>query len=338
MNLKDSSQFYKGYKVDYNERTLDILLEEPDNGTTLFNAWDETFAGFNKVNVCLSGGIDSQFALSVMKRLGKQIHVYIFQFIWEDNVFNSPDVLHAIRYCERFNHPYTIIDIDYKHFLHTGQHLKVCKLYRAASPQIALQLKMIDLIEDKETPVVLGGDVPMLEYDKSKKTSNLIGLQYQPFMTNAFLNYGLTNNRIVVKDLFRINPVTYYLGLKQLVETTKQHKLILTINHTGSGSTQPLRKLIYSDIGADLVPPLLKQTGFEILKMHLAKLSGVYNQYDVLFRHPLERTLKQESWFHVSKFNVRIKQFEVQKIKKEYESICNESADLEEVVNYNFIL
>ncbi len=338
MNLTDSSQFYKGYKVDYNERTLDILLEEPNSDTTLFNAWDEAFAGLDKVNVCLSGGIDSQFALSVMQRLGKQIHVYIFQFIWEDNVFNSPDVLHAIRYCERFNHPYTIIDIDYKHFLHTGQHLKICKSYKARSPQIALQLKMIDLIDDASVPVVLGGDVPLLEYDPEQKTSRVIGLDYQPYMTNAFLNYGQTNNRIVVKDLFRITPEIFYLGFRQFLETTKAHNLTLVNRLNGAGSTQPIRKLIYSDIGADLIPPLIKQTGFEILKMHLAKLSGVYNQYDVLFRYPLENTLRQESWFYLDSFKVRIKQASIQKIKEQYETFCNGSTDLKFIDIYNFIL
>lgn len=338
MNLTDSSLFYSGYKVNYEERTLDIFLEEPAESTTLMDAWSEAFADFTKVNVCLSGGIDSQFALSIMKRLGKQVHVYIFQFLWEDNVFNSPDVLHAIRYCERFDHAYTVIDIDYKNFLHTNQHLKICRLYKARSPQIALQLKMIDLITDTETPVILGGDVPLLEYDKNSETSNVIGISYQPYMTNAFLNYSQANNRIVIKDLFRISPVTYYLGLKQLLETTKQHKLILTSDHSGAGSTQPLRKLIYSDIGAELILPLLKQTGFEILKLHLAKMSGVYNQYDVLFRYPLENTLKQEGWFHLDNFSVRIKQSSIKQIKNEYEIFCKETADLQAVENYNFIL
>lgn len=338
MNFKDSSQFYKGFKVDYTERTLDILLEEPPENVTLIDVWGESFATFDKVNVCLSGGIDSQFALSTVKRLGKEAHVYIFQFLWEDTVFNSPDVLHAIRYCERFEHKYTVIDIDYKNFLHTSQHLKICKLYKARSPQIAIQLKMIDLIPDTHTPVILGGDVPLLEYDKNKETSNVMGLSYQPYMTNAFLNYGQANNRIVIKDLFRVSPVTHYLGLKQLVETTKKHKLILTNEHIGTVSTQPLRKLIYSDIGAELIPPLLKQTGFEMLKMHLAKLSGVYNQYDVLFRYPLENTLTQESWFHFDNFKVRIKPSSIKQIKNEYENFCKETDDLSVVENYNFIL
>lgn len=337
MNLTDSSLFYKGYNVDYNERTLDIFLEEPAESVTLMDAWSAALAEFDKVNVCLSGGIDSQFALSIVNRLGKTAQVYIFQFLWEDTVFNSPDVLHAMRYCERFNYNYTVIDIDYKNFLYTNQHLKICKLYKARSPQIALQLKMLDLIVDA-SPVILGGDVPMLEYNNSTETSNVIGIGYQPYMTNAFLNYGQVNNRIVIKDLFRISPVTYYLGFKQLLETTKTHKIILTTDNSGTGSTQPLRKLLYSDIGAELLPPLLKQTGFEMLKMHLAKLSGVYNQYDVLFRYPLENTLRQENWFQSDTFTVRIKQTGIQKIKEEYELFCKESNDLQVIENYNFIL
>ncbi len=338
MTLVDPADFYKGFRVSYNEKHLEIFVQPPHNNTTFIAELEQVFKPFDRVNVCLSGGIDSQFALSMLNTIGKDIHVYIFSFIWEDTVFNSPDVLHAMRYCERYNYKYTNIEIDYKHFLHTGQHLKTCKAYKATSPQVALQLKMVDYIEDKTIPVVLGGDPPLLGFDKDSKEAKVIGIEHHVFTTNAFLNYSVANNRIVIKDLFKITPITYYLGLKQTVDSTIKHKLVVPSDLNASGGTQLLRKLIYTDMGAQIMPPLLKNTGFEILKMHLAIGSGVYNQFDVLYRFPLENTLKQEEWYNHKVYTVKLKRSSTNELTNLYEEFCREATDLKFCKVYNFIL
>ena len=338
MHLMDSSLFYKGFNVNYNEKALEIYAEIPSNNETLMDVWESAFRQFDKVNVCLSGGIDSQFVLSVLSQLEKNIHVYIFSFIWEDNVINSPDVLHAIRLCHKKGYKYTNIEIDYKNFLLTNQNLDTCKKYKTYSPQVSVQLKMIDYIEDKDIPVFLGGDVPLISYDSETKLAQAGGVVYQPFITNAFLNYGLENDRIVIKDLFRINPVANYLGYKQSVDTVKAHKLYVSTKTVGSGATQKFRKLFYTDIGAELLPPLLKNTGFESLKIHFAKESGIYNQYDLLFRAPIINTLKTEPWYNQHSFKVRSRNNLIDQLVSEFENFCRESTDLKQLEAYSFDL
>lgn len=338
MTLVDPRQFYSGFNVSYEEKNLELFVEQPNETVKMLDLWDKAFSGFSSVNVCLSGGVDSQFTLSILNQLSKKIHVYIFSLLWDDNIINSSDVLHAIRYCNRYNHTYTNIEIDYKNFLHTGQHLKICRQYKCLSPQVAAHLKMLDYIEDTQVPVFLGGDIPFFQYDFEKKEASMLGVSSSPFHTNVFLNYSLNNNRVVVKDLFRLNPETHYMAFKQILETTKKHKIVLPAKSVMLGSTQPFRILFYSDIGADLIPPLLKNTGFESLKKHLAQQSGIYNQYDLMYRRPLENTLKHESWFNSGDFKIKVKKPYLSDLKSEFELFCQSTPDLKRFENYDFIL
>jgi len=338
MNLVDPAQFYKGFDISYENRTIEALVDNTAS-ETLLEIWSKKFAGFSDVNMCLSGGIDSQFVLSVLARLEKNITVYIFSFVWEDCVFNAPDVIHAMRYCERFGYTYKNIEIDYKAFLEGIGFIEYCRQYKANSPQIALQLKMLDYI-DNNNPVFLGGDVPFLDFNFSTKRASMLGITYQPFMTYAFLNYAKQNNRVIIKELFRMCPKTHAISYKEFLNTTKKHKLVCSAAVAdGAGTTQPLRELFYRDLGAELIPPLLKHTGFEILKMHLAKKSGIYNQYDLKYRFPLQHILTNEDWYRVNNniFNCISTDY-LDEIKSEFEEFCKSTPDIKPIELYNFIL
>ena len=49
-----------------------------------------------------------------------------------------------------------------------------------------------------------------------------------------------------------------------------------------------LKHEIYEDIIPGGLNPLTKNTGFEKIKKHLASQTGIYNQFDLLYRKPLE--------------------------------------------------
>lgn len=339
MSFVDPAQFYGGFDISYDTRSITPILQENTSGK-LLDLWDVAFAGFSKVNVCLSGGIDSQFVLSMLSKLKKDITVYIFSFVWEDCIFNAPDVLHAIRYCERYNFSYKNIEIDYKSFINGIEFIDYCRQYKATSPQIALQLKMLDYI-DNTNPIFLGGDIPVLSYDFSSGTSDLEGIVYQPFMTYAFLNYARINNRLIIKELLRMNPATHALSYREFINTTKKHNIVIPSNHEGSGSSHQFRVLFYQDLGANLITPLLKNTGFEMLKMHLAKKTGVYNQYDLKYRYPLHQLLAGEEWYKV--WNSK-KQFKLtvppllREMQEEFEEFCRTTTNLKLLELYNFNL
>jgi hypothetical protein len=336
--LMDPSQFYTGFSVKYDAKTIESVINADTTHEALLPIWAEKFKSFTAVNMCLSGGIDSQFVLSMLAKLKKDITVYIFSFVWDDCIFNAPDVLHAIRYCDRYNHSYKNIEINYKEMLGGSEFLNYCRKYKATSPQISLQLKMLDYI-DNNNPTFLGGDVPMLSYDFDTQKASILSIDYQPFITYAFLNYAEQNNRIIIKEMFRMDPDCHAIAYKELLNTIKKHKIILS-STTGSGTAQPLRLLFYRDLGAEILPPLLKNTGFETLKMHLAKQTGVYNQYDVSYRFPLEQLLMNEEWY-VGQYNQQFRTIIpkcLNAVKQEFEDFCRTTPDIKPIDLYNFVL
>ena len=160
-------------------------------------------------------------------------------------------------------------------------------------------------------------------------------------MTYAFLNYAKQNNRIIIKELFRMCPKTHAISYKEFLNTTKKHKLVCSSTFTGTGSAQPLRELFYRDLGGELIPPLLKNTGFEILKMHLAKKSGIYNQYDLKYRFPLLHILTNENWYRVWQTTKNFKGISndyLDEIKGEFEEFCRTTPDIKPIELYNFNL
>jgi len=335
----DSSQFYNGFSINYAAKTIEALISGNTTYDALLPIWAEKFKSFTAVNMCLSGGIDSQFVLSVLSKLKKDITVYIFSFVWDDCVFNASDVLHAIRYCDRYGHRYKNIEINYKEMLAGSEFLNYCRKYKAKSPQISLQLKMLDYI-DNNNPTFLGGDVPILTYDFDTQKASIHGINYQPFMTYAFLNYAEQNNRIIIKEMFRMDPDCHAIAYKEFLNTVKKHKIVLSSSGIGAGAAQPLRLLFYRDLGADILPPLLKNTGFEVLKMHLAKQTGVYNQYDVTYRFPLEQLLMNEEWY-VGQYNNHFRTIVpklLNAVKQEFEDFCRTTPDITPIDLYNFIL
>ena len=337
----DPSYYYSGYKLDYNKKTFELLLDDRTDAT-LMSAWEEEFKKFTNVNVCLSGGIDSQFLVYVLTQLNKNIKIYIFSLVWDDCVFNSPDVLHAIRFCKRHNLEYTNIELDYKKFSSNTEILEICRKYKAESPQIALHLKMLDFIDNND-PIFLGGDTPLMQYDFETKKSMLSGINYQFYTTNAFLNYSLINNKLVIKDIFKMTPTIQYLSYKHFIETTKKYKLVLPTVPTSSTvlSHQYIKLNQYNELGATsfIMNPLVKNTGFEILKIHLAKQTGIFNQYDILYRHPLETLLKLEDWFHkLNEFKLKIRHPAMKEFITQYEDFCNNTTDLKKAELYNFLL
>jgi len=336
VSIVDPKSYYKGFNIDFDSNMIAVNLIDPGENVSIYDIWADAFSEFNEVNVCLSGGIDSQFVCSVLKQLNKDLTVYIFSFIWDDCVFNSPDVVHAIRFCERFGYQYNQIEIDYKKLLESGEFLKTCMNYKANSPQIALQLKMLDYIDNKN-PTFLGGDVPMMDYNFKTKQANTIGVAYLPVITQPFLNYALANERIIIKDILRVTPESHFLAYKHFLDITVKHKLVCSSEQAGAGQTQPVRTLFYTGLVSNIIPPLLKNTGFEILKTHLAKQTGIYNEYDIQYRFPLEEILKREDWYYDKQFKLLFNT-ELEHIKNSFENFCQNETKLKAVELYNFIL
>jgi hypothetical protein len=65
------------------------------------------------LNLCFSGGLDSEIVLRAYLDIGHPLNVVIYKY---ENQLNEYDVYHAIKVCEQLNSPYKIIDFNIQKF------------------------------------------------------------------------------------------------------------------------------------------------------------------------------------------------------------------------------
>jgi hypothetical protein len=73
------------------------------------------------LHVMYSGGLDSEYVLSVFRSLGMDITPVIVRL---NPNYNDHDIFYAFEYCKEHNIEPIIVDIDYKWFVESGLHLK----------------------------------------------------------------------------------------------------------------------------------------------------------------------------------------------------------------------
>jgi hypothetical protein len=109
----------------------------------------------------------------------------------------------------------------------------------------------------------------------------------------------------VLKDPLRLDAETQYLAHHEYCLGVQQHQHYHELRNDARDSNYVLRKELYQRLGNELIPMLYKNHGFETLKTHLACQTGIYNQFNLLYREPLVQHIKQHAWFGV--FSARIK-------------------------------
>ena len=288
------------FRFDSETSTLSIKITKPDNNDPLIKDIVSQFKHVEKANVALSGGIDSQFALRVACELGVPVKAYTYVTMWEDAVINADDVLTAELIAEKQNVELIKIPMDLKKFLGTNQHIEYGKRYATKSPQIAFHLYFIEqTFKDIEGTLFLGGEVPMMLKNSPDETGpmDIAGLNSGFFMATTVAYRHLCNklNIDLVKDILYYTPDIIYKSLCTSIDVAKEKQMHCEYNEEDMILPYPhkLKHEIYEAIIPGGVSPLIKNTGFEKLKKHLATQTGIYNQFDLLYRKPLEHNFNK---------------------------------------------
>ena len=110
-----------------------------------------------ELNLLYSGGLDSEYVLCVFRSLGMKIKPAIMRFT---QGYNQPDVDNAIRFCTDRNIDYELVDLDFDHFVDSGELLEMasaagcCAYEMPAAVWLAKQL---------DGTVLTGNDPPHLK-------------------------------------------------------------------------------------------------------------------------------------------------------------------------------
>lgn len=291
------------FKFDAETKTLIIKVAKPDNDRPVIDDIVSQLKHVKHANVCLSGGVDSQFALRVAQQLNVPITLYTYVTLWNDTPINSDDVLQAEIIAEKNSLPLEKVYIDLHDFFNTGKHLEYANKYKTSSPQIAVHLYFIEkTFKDKEGTLFLGGEVPIMSMNSAQNEGpeDIAGLSAGFFIGNT-VSYRLLCDKLnidLVKDIPLYTPEIIYKVLKHSISVVKEKQIHAERREELTGINMYAQKLkyeIYESILPGGINPLVKRTGFEKLKKYYATSTGIYNQFDLLYRTPIEAQAQQRA-------------------------------------------
>jgi hypothetical protein len=282
-------------RYDTETNLLSIKIRKPDNDKPIIEDLVDQFQHVKNVNVALSGGIDSQFALRVACELDVPVKAYTYVSMWEGAVINADDVLTAELIAEKQNVELVKVYMDLKEFFDTNKHIEYGKKYATKSPQVAFHLYFIEkTFKDVKGTLFLGGEVPMMVKNSSEDEGpmDIAGLNSGFFMatTSGYRRLCKKHNIDLVKDLLFYTPEIIYKSLYTSINIAREKQKHCEWKEEYMVNMFPhkLKHEIYEDIIPGGINPLTKNTGFEKVKKHLASQTGIYNQFDLLYRKPLE--------------------------------------------------
>ncbi len=134
------------------------------------------------LQLCYSGGLDSEYVLSVLLHLGMEVEVVIMK-----TQYNHPETDYAFKFCEAKNINPTIVDLDYDKFVESGQLLEIATEMKCAQWQIPSNMW---LVKQLTGTVIIGNDPPHL---KLNQKDNLWYLDEEEVIHSQF-NFWKQNN------------------------------------------------------------------------------------------------------------------------------------------------
>lgn len=295
------------YNLDSNFGFVKVNIRPPKINTTVNDLLIPHISNIKKANVCLSGGIDSQFMLRLCEHFNIPHQVTTYLLMWDQSPINTDDYLHAELICKNKNIPLNTVEIDLKKFFDQNLHYTYGKKYYTASPQIALHLYFLDLIKASDTTLMLGGETPYMNKNSPSNTGpgDIHGLDIHFMMSGTFSyrRFAAHNGLHLIKDILLYSPELIYQTLKINIDIVKTHQMHLeTFPGTHLLDPLPVKYQIYDHILPGGVYPLFKLTGFERIKKHFAVTTGVFDQFNKLYREPLKQQLRAQLAYTSDKY------------------------------------
>jgi hypothetical protein len=201
-----------------------------------------------KLYVMYSGGIDSEYALSVFLHLGMDVTPVIIKL---SPNYNDYDIKYALNFCQSKNLTPTIIDIDFDDFVKSGKLFNIAiesrssRYHRSATAYASSKL---------DGTVLLGDGEPYIRLNEKTNTWNL------EIDEHDFAVYNYLNNKNIscVPHFNRYSPgmmASYMLDprMKELAEHVHPGKL-------GSNSS---KYYVYNRHSPFILEERPKYTGYE---------------------------------------------------------------------------
>lgn len=111
------------------------------------------------LQLCYSGGLDSEFVLSTLLDMGIPVEVIIMR-----TQYNHPETQYAFKFCEVKNVTPKIIDVDLDNFIESGKMIEIARNINSCNFMIPTNMYLISQLDGT---VITGNDPPHMKYNKN---------------------------------------------------------------------------------------------------------------------------------------------------------------------------
>lgn len=175
MNLLHNSYI----KTSGSGSTWDVEITKPSRPTMSY--YEETVIAAEMIweqkqgtlYLCYSGGLDSEYVLSVFTELGMNIQPVIMR-----TQYNHPETHYAFKYCEARNISPIVIDLDYDNFIESGEFLEIATETKCAAYQYIANMWLTSQLDGT---VITGDSDPHLFLKENKWYVDEIEPTYRQF-------------------------------------------------------------------------------------------------------------------------------------------------------------
>ncbi len=310
---------------------IKLSYKKPQDKSTLIDLLEQELQKYKGYTLCLSGGYDSQFLFLLLKQFGIEFNCVSYSMLWKDDVVNANDFLAAQRLCKKYNVSLDTVEIDATEFFESGEYGLIAKKYQCFSPQIALHCKFLENLPYNK--LLLGGDIPKVEYDFDKKIIGRNGderaqvdslLFNKRFVGTYCMPYEIVQKitgKQISKNIFLETPEIYYLSIMHNINIIEKYKVILGVSH--NTEIYRYKEYFYNELLEEnfkLSFRLKASTGFESLKAHLASITGNFDEFNDRYR---DQTIRMNNKLD-AKFTIKGNNSELNFIQEQIHKKINE--------------
>jgi hypothetical protein len=274
-------------------RSLEIKISKEPPDQPLLTLLQEQLSHVTLANVCLSGGVDSQFILRLAKTLGVPVTAYTYLSTWGGSPINTDDLVYAQRSALAAGVQLHTVEIDLKEFFESNLHIHYGKRFITPSPQIAVHLHFLYLLKDIPGTFLMGGELPLFCKGSpiQEGPCDVAGIN-PSFMVRCVFAYRRAAQEFdidLVRDIFLYSPDIIHSSLNESINIVRNHQMHLEVPDEPNLKTYPnrVKHVLFNELIPGGIDPLLKATGFEKLKKYMAAESGIYNKFDLEYRRPM---------------------------------------------------
>lgn len=211
------------------------------------------------LQLCYSGGLDSEFVLTTLIDLGIPVEVVIM-----NTQYNSHETVYAYKYCDAKNITPTIIDLDFDWFVESGCLIEIAESMKCAAWQLPANMW---LAKQLDGTVITGNDPPHM---KLNPKNNLWYLDEEEIIHSQF-NFWTKENILGTPFLLSYTAESM---LSFLVDPTME-KLA---NHgfPGKLGTNSTKVNVFNRLSNYNLEQRVKKCGYEI-----AEISPIFSHPDI---------------------------------------------------------